>query len=691
MYNFFSKYKVFPTFVTAFWHIQMKLLRLLSIISPALLLSVFFPSGPVFSQNKQPEQQKQVVQTVHSSDTLEHSADSLVRVYQFGRAKSIYKNLLKMESALSVRTRLESKIVACDNGESLLNYVTEPKVITRSNFSKKDFFLHYPGLSGEGAFVEIPAGLGSKKDTIYFPSNTDILYYSAEDSHGSWNIYMTKKGANNIWSSPKILNSNVTSSGNEVFPYVTPDGKKLYFSSNGHYGAGGYDLYVSNWDEQSGDWGTAQNMGFPYSSPSDDLFFYNTPDGKYSVFASTRNLDNPAKSSYDPSQITVYVLAFETLPVKHKATPEEALNISRLRSGKSQEERDAANTAAINHQLKKVENNVAAAKSDTLTQVATANYSRLNLQLRNLQKSISQSNARQKKNRTLYAALQNRIAENTSDTLLMSRRKDSLATLTQKITEEERNTLDLQENANKTASALKKIEDDFLSNGITVPSIKQIDTSANSALNKATQMTSNDNIFEQNTLGTAPEMKIEKTEAEKDLTFKIGTTCLAKSEDLPDGLIYQVRFLQLAKPAAVKNFKGISPVFETKTAGKYFYTAGIFSSYSAASQALSRIKKLGFHSALIIALNNRQFVSLPEAKKIESKLSIIAYNVIISGYEGSLPEDLLKILKANTQKDIAKMGDNYIVGPFEKQAEANMLAAKLRNISEKNISVEKVK
>ncbi len=691
MYNFFSKYKVFPTFVTAFWHIQMKLLRLLSIISPVLLLSVFFPSGSVFSQNKQPAQQKQAVQTMHSSDTLEHSADSLVKVYQFGRAKSIYKNLLKMESALPVRTRLESKIIACDNGESLLNYVAEPKVIARNNFSKKDFFLHYPGLSGEGAFVEIPAGLGSKKDTIYFPSKTDILYYSAEDSHGSWNIYMTKKGANNIWSAPKVLNSNVTSSGNEVFPYVTPDGKKLYFSSNGHYGAGGYDLYVSNWDEQSGDWGTAQNMGFPYSSPSDDLFFYNTPDGKYSVFASTRNLDNPAKSSYDPTKITVYVLAFETLPVKHQATPEEALNISRLRSGKSQEERDVANTAAINHQLKKVENNVAAAKSDSLTQVATANYSRLNLQLRNLQKSISQSNARQKKNRTLYAALQNRIAENTSDTLLMSRRKDSLADLTQKITEEERNTLDLQENANKTASALKKIEDDFLANGITVPSVKQIDTSANAALNKAAQDSSNNNIFEQNTLGTAPEMKIEKPEAEKDLTFKIGTTYLAQSEDLPDGLIYQVRFLQLAKQTAVKNFKGLSPVFETKTAGKYLYTAGIFSSYSAASQALSKIKKLGFHSVSIIALNNRQSVSLPEAKKIESKLSVIAYNVIISGYEGSLPEDLLKILKANTQKDIAKMGDNYIVGPFEKQAEANMLAAKLRNISEKTISVEKVK
>lgn len=596
-----------------------------------------------------------------------------------------------MESALPIRTRLESKIVACDNGESLLNYVAEPKVITRNNFSKKDFFLHYPGLYREGAFVETPAGLGSNKDTIYFPSNTDILYYSAEDSHGSWNIYMTKKGANNIWSAPKILNDNVTSSGNEVFPYVTPDGKKLYFSSNGHYGAGGYDLYVSDWDEQSGDWGMAQNMGFPYSSPSDDLFFYNTPDGKYSVFASTRNLDNPAKSSYDPKQITVYVLAFEALPLKHQATPEEALNISKLRSGKSQEERDEVSSAAVNHQLKNAENNASAAKSDSLTQVATANYSRLNLQLRNLQKSISQSNARQKKNRELYAALQNRIAENISDTLLMDRRKDSLATLTQKITEEEHNTLDLQEKANKTASALKKIEDDFLANGMTVPSAKQMDTSANVVSNKVIQETSNDNLFEQNTLGAAPEMKVEKAVAEKDLAFKIGTTCLAQREDIPEGLIYQVRFLQLAKPATVKTFKGISPVFETKTAGKYVYNAGILSSYTAASQALSRIKKLGFHSASIIALNNGQSISLPEAKKIESKLSMVAYNVIISGYESSLPEDLLKVLKANTQKDIAKMGDNYIVGPFAKQAEANVLAAKLKNVSDKNISVEKVK
>jgi hypothetical protein len=186
-------------------------------------------------------------------------------------------------------------------------------------------------------------------------------------------------------------------------------------------------------------------------------------------------------------------------------------------------------------------------------------------------------------------------------------------------------------------------------------------------------------------------MKIEKAEAEKDLAFKIGTTCLAQQEDIPEGLIYQVRFLQLSKPATIKTFKGVSPVFETKATGKYFYNAGIFSSYTGASQALSRIKRLGFRTATIVALNNRQPVSMTAAKKMESKLSMVAYNIVISGYEGSLPEDLLKVLKANTQKDIAKIADNYIVGPFAKLAEANMLASKLKNVSDKTISVEKVK
>ena len=100
---------------------------------------------------------------------------------------------------------------------------------------------------------------------------------------------------------------------------------------------------------------------------------------------------------------------------------------------------------------------------------------------------------------------------------------------------------------------------------------------------------------------------------------------------------------------------------------------------------------MGFPSAAVVALNNREPIALQTAKKLESKMTAVSYNVIISGYDNSLPEDLLKVLKDNTQKDIAKVSGNFIIGPFTRQTEANALAEKLKKVSDKDITVEKVK
>ena len=74
-----------------------------------------------------------------------------------------------------------------------------------------------------------------------------------------------------VWSVPVAEPALSTSSGNEIFPLLSSDGKTMYFSSDGFYGVGGYDLYKSIWDESSKSWSAPQNLGFPYSSPADDL------------------------------------------------------------------------------------------------------------------------------------------------------------------------------------------------------------------------------------------------------------------------------------------------------------------------------------------------------------------------------------------------------------------------------------
>ena len=80
---------------------------------------------------------------------------------------------------------------------------------------------------------------------------------------------------------------------------------------------GGYDLYSSKWNEDTKDWDVPVNMGFPYSSPFDDFLFINTPDGKYSIFASNRGC--PSDS------VDVYVVEYDGMPVRKAVTEREDL------------------------------------------------------------------------------------------------------------------------------------------------------------------------------------------------------------------------------------------------------------------------------------------------------------------------------------------------------------------------------
>ena len=86
---------------------------------------------------------------------------------------------------------------------------------------------------------------------------------------------------------------------------------------------GGYDLYVSDWDENLKDWGMPVNMGFPYSSPYDDFLYINTADGKYSMFASNR--------ACQADSVDIYVLEFDSMPVRKAIdNPEELEKLCRL-------------------------------------------------------------------------------------------------------------------------------------------------------------------------------------------------------------------------------------------------------------------------------------------------------------------------------------------------------------------------
>ena len=70
-------------------------------------------------------------------------------------------------------------------------------------------------------------------------------------------------------------------------PFIHPDGKTLYFSSDTHTGMGGYDLFVSRRDEK-GEWSEPVNLGYPINTPGDEINFIVAADGHTALISSVR-------------------------------------------------------------------------------------------------------------------------------------------------------------------------------------------------------------------------------------------------------------------------------------------------------------------------------------------------------------------------------------------------------------------
>ncbi len=79
----------------------------------------------------------------------------------------------------------------------------------------------------------------------------------------------------------------VNTPGNEESVQIHPDGKTLYFSSDGHTGMGGLDIYVSHL-QPDGSWGEAQNIGYPINTFRNENSVLVSTDGAIALFASDR-------------------------------------------------------------------------------------------------------------------------------------------------------------------------------------------------------------------------------------------------------------------------------------------------------------------------------------------------------------------------------------------------------------------
>ncbi len=123
---------------------------------------------------------------------------------------------------------------------------------------------------------------------MYYASNKRAGDEGDEGDDNGMDIWMARVNATSgNTGSPVNLTGNINTVGDEVTPFYDVKTKTLYFSSNGHVGIGGLDVYSSMKDEE-GNWGEPVHMGYPVNSSVDDLYFRFTKTSNKGYLSSNR-------------------------------------------------------------------------------------------------------------------------------------------------------------------------------------------------------------------------------------------------------------------------------------------------------------------------------------------------------------------------------------------------------------------
>lgn len=125
---------------------------------------------------------------------------------------------------------------------------------------------------------ESQPSISADGSTLYFLSNRP-------GGFGGYDIWKSVMNDEGYWTEPKNLGPNVNTPYDEATPFIHPDGKTLYFSSDGWPGFGQKDIFYCKL-QSDGIFSKAVNLGYPINTFNDEFGFIVSADGKEGLFSS---------------------------------------------------------------------------------------------------------------------------------------------------------------------------------------------------------------------------------------------------------------------------------------------------------------------------------------------------------------------------------------------------------------------
>ncbi len=131
-------------------------------------------------------------------------------------------------------------------------------------------------------FHESSASYSLDGKAVYFISDKP-------GGNGDRDIYVSYRDEKGKWSKAENLGAVVNTEFGEEGVFMHPDGKTLYFSSQGHNSIGGYDIFKSILDEKTKKWSMPENIGYPVNTTDDDVFYVVSANGKHGYYTSVNS------------------------------------------------------------------------------------------------------------------------------------------------------------------------------------------------------------------------------------------------------------------------------------------------------------------------------------------------------------------------------------------------------------------
>ncbi|GAA3960304.1 hypothetical protein GCM10022407_04090 [Hymenobacter antarcticus] len=168
----------------------------------------------------------------------------------------------------------------------------DSKLLMYRNDNNGDIFVSDKSGGDWGVPKPLDANINSKAyegDAYITPDGLTLIFATGKYSEdGTLDLFQSTRVAGGDFGPAKSLGANINTKYDDDSPYMSKDGKTLYFSSRGHNTMGGYDIFKSEYDEAARKWGPSQNMGYPINTPDDDSYYRLSPDGSYAYLSSYR-------------------------------------------------------------------------------------------------------------------------------------------------------------------------------------------------------------------------------------------------------------------------------------------------------------------------------------------------------------------------------------------------------------------